>query len=102
MKKYLSNTALLLEAVGLVLMFTRDSWGANKPLYAFTGCALLFIGFSILTHQEFSRPFHSVSRSKKIGVIFRICLVAILAIWLVYDIYLMVLGLPVDIENQEI
>ena len=32
MKKYLSNTALLLEAVGLVLMFTRDSWGANKPL----------------------------------------------------------------------
>ena len=49
MKKYLSNTALLLEAVGLVLMFTRDSWGANKPLYAFTGCALLFIGFSIMT-----------------------------------------------------
>lgn len=97
MKKYLSNTALLLEAVGLVLMFTRDSWGANKPLYAFTGCALLFIGFSIMTYLEFPRPFHSVSRSKKIGVIFRIGLVAILAIWLVYDIYLMVLGLPVDI-----
>lgn len=69
MKKYLSNTALLLEAVGLVLMFTRDSWGANKPLYAFTGCALLFIGFSIMTYLEFPRPFHSVSRSKKIGVI---------------------------------
>lgn len=97
MNKYISNTALLLEAVGLVLMFTRDSWGANKPLYAFTGCVLLFIGFSIMTYIEFPRPFHSVSRSKKIGVIFRICLVAILAIWLVYDIYLMVLELPVDI-----
>ena len=58
---------------------------------------MLFIGFSIMTYLEFPRPFHSVSRSKKIGVIFRICLVAILAIWLVYDIYLMVLGLPVDI-----
>ena len=97
MKKYLSNTALLLESVELVVIFTRESWGANKPLYAFTGCALLFIGFSIMTYLEFPRPFHSVSRSKKIGVIFRICLVAILAIWLVYDIYLMVLGLPVDI-----
>ena len=98
MKKYLPATAFILNAIGLlVILFTRKSWGAEIAWYKFTGCMLIMIGFSINTYIEFPHPFRAAKRSKKIWAIFRICFIATFAIWLVYILFMKLMGYSMEI-----
>ena len=97
MKKYLPATAFVLNAIGLVILFTRKTWGANILWYGFIGCALILTGFAINSYVDFPHPFRAAKRSKKIGAIFRICFIATFAIWLVYILYIKLMGQSLEI-----
>ena len=68
MKKYLPATAFILNAIGLVILFTCKSWGAEIAWYKFTGCMLIMIGF-----------------------------IATFAIWLVYILFMKLMGQSLEI-----
>lgn len=97
MKKYLPETAWILNAIGLVILFTRKTWGADISWYSFIGYALILIGYSINTYIDFPQPFRATKRSKKIGAIFRICFIATFAILLVYSLYMKLMGQSLEI-----
>lgn len=97
MKKYLPETAWILNAIGLVILVTRKTWGADISWYSFIGYALILIGYSINTYIDFPQPFRAAKRSKKIGAIFRICFIATFAILLVYLLYMKLMGQSLEI-----
>lgn len=92
MKKYLPETAWILNAIGLVILVTRKTWGADILWYGFTGYALILIGSAINTYIDFPQPFRAAKMSKKIGAIFSICFIATFAILLVYSLYMKLMG----------
>lgn len=47
MKKYLPETAWILNIIGLVMLYTYDTWGANFVWYRFMGCMSILIGSAI-------------------------------------------------------
>lgn len=79
------------------MMVTRKTWGAGIIGYGFIGCMLIMTGFSINTYIEFPHPFRAAKRSKKIGAIFRICFIATFAIWLVYILFMKLMGQSLEI-----
>lgn len=97
MKKYLPETAWILNAIGLVILVTRKTWGADISWYSFIGYALILIGYSINTYIDFPQPFRAAKRSKKIWAIFRICFIATFAILLVYSLYMKLMGQSLEI-----
>lgn len=97
MKKYLPETAWILNAIGLVILVTRKTWGANILWYSFIGYTLISIGYAINTYIDFPQPFRAAKRSKKIGAIFRICFIATCAILLVYSLYMKLMGQSLEI-----
>lgn len=64
-KDYISVIAFILNFIGLVMLSTSKSWGAEIAWYKFTGCMLIMIGFSINTYIEFPHPFRAAKRSKR-------------------------------------
>ena len=92
MKKYLPETAWILNIIGLVMLYTYDTWGANFVWYRFMGCMSILIGSAINTYIDFPQPFRAAKRSKKIGAIFSICFIATFAILLVYLLYMKLMG----------
>lgn len=97
MKKYLPETAWILNIIGLVMLYTYDTWGANFVWYRFMGCMSILIGSAINTYIDFPQPFRAAKRSKKIGAIFRICFIATLAMWIVYIIFMKLMGHSLEI-----
>lgn len=97
MKKYLPETAWILNAIGLVMLYTYDTWGANFVWYRFMGCMSILIGSAINTYIDFPQPFRAAKRSKKIGAIFSICFIATFAILLVYLLYMTLMGQSLEI-----
>lgn len=97
MKKYLPETAWILNIIGLVMLYTYDTWGANFVWYRFMGCMSILIGSAINTYIDFPQPFRAAKRSKKIGAIFRICFIATFAILLVYLLYMTLMGQSLEI-----
>lgn len=97
MKEFLTTTAYILIIIGLVMLHTYDTWGANFVWYRFMGCMSILIGSAINTYIDFPHPFRAAKRSKKIGAIFRICFIATLAIWLVYLLYMKLMGQSLEI-----
>ena len=97
MKKYLPETAWILNIIGLVMLYTYDTWGANFVWYRFMGCMSILIGSAINTYIDFPQPFRAAKRSKKIGAIFSICFIATFAIWLVYSLYMKLMGQSLEI-----
>lgn len=97
MKKYLPETAWILNIIGLVMLYTYDTWGANFVWYRFMGCMSILIGSAINTYIDFPQPFRAAKRSKKIGAIFSICFIATFAILLVYSLYMTLMGQSLDI-----
>lgn len=97
MKKYLPETAWILNIIGLVMLYTYDTWGANFVWYRFMGCMSILIGSAINTYIDFPRPFRAAKRSKKIGAIFSICFIATFAILLVYSLYMKLMGQSLEI-----
>ena len=97
MKKFLTTTAYILIIIGLVMLHTYDTWGANFVLYRFMGCMSILIGSAINTYIDFPQPFRAAKRSKKIGAIFRICFIATFAIWIVYLLYMKLMGQSLEI-----
>lgn len=97
MKKYLPETAWILNIIGLVMLYTYDTWGANFVWYRFMGCMSILIGSAINTYIDFPQPFRAAKRSKKIGAIFSICFIATFAIWLVYILYMKLMGQSLEI-----
>lgn len=96
-KDFISVIAYILIFIGLVMLRTSKSWGAAIAWYKFTGCMLILIGFCINTYIEFPHPFRAAKRSKKIGAIFRICFIATFAIWLVYILFMKLMGYSLEI-----
>ena len=97
MKKYLPETAWILNIIGLVMLYTYNTWGANFVWYHFMGCMSILIGSAINTYIDFPQPFRAAKRSKKIGAIFRICFIATFAILLVYLLYMKLMGQSLEI-----
>ena len=97
MKKYLPETAWILNIIGLVMLYTYDTWGANFVWYRFMGCMSILIGSAINTYIDFPQPFRAAKRSKKIGAIFSICFIATFAILLVYLLYMRLMGQSLEI-----
>ena len=97
MKKYLPETAWILNIIGLVMLYTYDTWGANFVWYRFMGCMSILIGSAINTYIDFPQPFRAAKRSKKIGAIFSICFIATFAILLVYLLYKKLMGQSLEI-----
>ena len=97
MKKYLLETAWILNIIGLVMLYTYDTWGANFVWYRFMGCMSILIGSAINTYIDFPQPFRAAKRSKKIGAIFSICFIATFAILLVYLLYMTLMGQSLEI-----
>lgn len=97
MKKYLPETAWILNIIGLVMLYTYNTWGANFVWYRFMGCMSILIGSAINTYIDFPQPFRAAKRSKKIGAIFRICFIATFAILLVYLLYMKLMGQSLEI-----
>jgi membrane associated rhomboid family serine protease len=97
MKKYLPETAWILNIIGLVMLYTYDTWGANFVWYRFMGCMSILIGSAINTYIDFPQPFRAAKRSKKIGAIFSICFIATFAILLVYSLYMKLMGQSLEI-----
>lgn len=97
MKKYLPETAWFLNIIGLVMLYTYDTWGANFVWYRFMGCMSILIGSAINTYIDFPQPFRAAKRSKKIGAIFSICFIATFAIWIVYLLYMKLMGQSLEI-----
>ena len=97
MKEFLTTTAYILIIIGLVMLHTYDTWGANFVWYRFMGCMSILIGSAINTYIDFPQPFREAKRSKKIGAIFRICFIATFAIWLVYLLYMKLMGQSLEI-----
>lgn len=97
MKKYLPETAWILNIIGLVMLYTYDTWGANFVWYPFMGCMSILIGSAINTYIDFPQPFRAAKRSKKIGAIFSICFIATFAILLVYLLYMTLMGQSLEI-----
>lgn len=97
MKKYLPETAWILNIIGLVMLYTYDTWGANFVWYRFMGCMSILIGSAINTYIDFPQPFRAAKRSKKIGAIFSICFIATFAILLVYLLYMKLMGQSLEI-----
>ena len=96
-KDYISVIAYILNFIGLVMLSTSKSRGAEIAWYKITGCMLIMIGFSINTYIKFPHPFRAAKRSKKIGTIFRICFIATFAIWLVYILFMKLMGYSMEI-----
>ena len=71
------------------MLRTSKSWGADIAWYKYTSWILTLIGFSINAYVEFPHPFHAAKRSKKIGATF--------AIWLVYILYMKLMGQLLEI-----
>lgn len=97
MKKYLPETAWILNIIGLVMLYTYDTWGANFVWYRFMGCMSILIGSAINTYIDFPQPFRAAKRSKKIGAIFSICFIATFTILLVYSLYMTLMGQSLEI-----
>lgn len=97
MKKYLPETAWILNIIGLVMLYTYDTWGADFVWYRFMGCMSILIGSAINTYIDFPQPFRAAKRSKKIGAIFSICFIATFAILLVYLLYMTLMGQLLEI-----
>lgn len=97
MKKYLPETAWILNIIGLVMLYTYDTWGANFVWYRFMGCMSILIGSAINTYIDFPQPFRAAKRSKKIGAIFSICFIATFTILLVYSLYMKLMGKSLEI-----
>ncbi len=97
MKKYLPETAWILNIIGLVMLYTYDTWGANFVWYRFMGCMSILIGSAINTYIDFPQPFRAAKRSKKVGAIFSICFIATFAILLVYLLYMTLMGQSLEI-----
>ena len=97
MKKYLPETAWILNIIGLVMLYTYDTWGADFVWYRFMGCMSILIGSAINTYIDFPQPFRAAKRSKKIGAIFSICFIATFAILLVYLLYMTLMGQSLEI-----
>lgn len=97
MKKYLPETAWILNIIGLVMLYTYDTWGANFVWYRFMGCMSILIGSAINTYIDFPQHFRAAKRSKKIGAIFSICFIATFAILLVYLLYMTLMGQSLEI-----
>lgn len=97
MKKYLPESAWILNIIGLVMLYTYDTWGANFVWYRFMGCMSILIGSAINTYIDFPQPFRAAKRSKKIGAIFSICFIATFAILLVYLLYMTLMGQSLEI-----
>ena len=97
MKEFLTTTAYILIIIGLVMLHTYDTWGANFVWYRFMGCMSILIGSAINTYIEFPHPFRAAKRSKKIGTIFRICFIATFAIWLLYILFMKLMGYSMEI-----
>lgn len=97
MKKYLPETAWILNIIGLVMLYTYDTWGANFVWYRFMGCMSILIGSAINTYIDLPQPFRAAKRSKKIGAIFSICFIATFAILLVYLLYMKLMGQSLEI-----
>lgn len=97
MKKYLPEAAWILNIIGLVMLYTYDTWGANFVWYRFMGCMSILIGSAINTYIDFPQPFRAAKRSKKIGAIFSICFIATFAILLVYLLYMKLMGQSLEI-----
>lgn len=97
MKKYLPETAWILNIIGLVMLYTYDTWGTNFVWYRFMGCMSILIGSAINTYIDFPQPFRAAKRSKKIGAIFSICFIATFAILLVYSLYMKLMGQSLEI-----
>ena len=97
MKKYLPETAWILNIIGLVMLYTYDTWGANFVWSRFMGCMSILIGSAINTYIDFPQPFRAAKRSKKIGAIFSICFIATFAILLVYLLYMTLMGQSLEI-----
>ena len=96
-KDYISVIAFILNFLGLVMLSTSKSWGAEIAWYKYTSWILALIGFSINAYVEFPNPFRAAKRSKKIGAIFRICFIATFAIWLVYILFMKLMGYSMEI-----
>ena len=96
-KDYISVIAFILNFLGLVMLSTSKSWGAEIAWYKITGCMLIMIGFSINTYIDIPHPFRAAKRSKKIRTIFRICFIATFAIWLVYILFMKLMGYSMEI-----
>lgn len=79
------------------MLYTYDTWGANFVWYRFMGCMSILIGSAINTYIDFPQPFCAAKRSKKIGAIFSICFIATFAIWLVYSLYMKLMGQSLEI-----
>lgn len=97
MKEFLTTTTYILIIIGLVMLHTYDTWGAKFVWYRFMGCMSILIGSAINTYIDFPQPFRAAKRSKKIGTIFRICFIATFAIWLVYLLYMKLMGQSLEI-----
>lgn len=96
-KDYISVIAYILNFIGLVMLSTSKSWGAEIAWYKFTGCMLIMIGFSINTYIDFPHPFRAAKRSQKIWAIFRICFIATFAMWIVYILFMKLMGHSLEI-----
>ena len=96
-KDYLSIIAYILIFIGFVMSRTSKSWGADIAWYKYTSCILFLIGFSINAYVEFPHPFRAAKRSKKIWAIFRICFIATLAMWIVYILFMKLMGHSLEI-----
>lgn len=79
------------------MLYTYDTWGANFVWYRFMGWMSILIGSAINTYIDFPQPFRAAKRSKKIGAIFRICFIATLAMWIVYIIFMKLMGHSLEI-----
>lgn len=79
------------------MLYTYDTWGANFVWYRFMGCMSILIGSAINTYIDFPQPFRAAKRSKKIGAIFSICFIATLAMWIVYIIFMKLMGQSLEI-----
>ncbi len=97
MKEKLYVVGLFLVIAGLVLTETSNSWGAGCQWYKFSGLALISLGISINTYVDFPHPFKSAKKAKKLSAIFRICLLATIAIWLVYELFMLVMNQPTNL-----
>ena len=96
-KDCLSIIASILIIIGFVMLRTSKSWGADIAWYKYTSWILVLIGISINAYAEFPHPFRAAKRYKKIGTIFRICFIATFAIWLVYILFMKLMGYSMEI-----
>ena len=96
-KDWLSIIAYILIFIGFVMLRTSKSWGADIAWYKYTSWILFLIGISINAYAEFPHPFRAAKRSKKIWALCRICFIATFAMWIVYILFMKLMGYSMEI-----